>query len=284
SSSPTVAGSPEADTRKMTTLPRAIADAAPAAPSAPAPKADSAPTRTEHPTEPPTPVHNNPDLRASSIYRLSGLFQVGHVRPPLAHGAAAAAPTGVVPLRRRGLRRRLSAILIASTLGPVIAVSVVAVALIFSSVEEGIEFETVRGLQVARGLFLQEVQEVAGGAAGLSEDAALLGALAGTPAEGRQRLGGLSYSGPTAPLEGTDGLRRGVARCAQGACNELLAGPGHPGLEPADHSPVILRALAYERTVSVERAGNRLVVRAALPLVDPALRLLGAAVISVPVD
>src|SRR5207245_2779357 len=71
----------------------------------------------------------------------------------------------LAPLRRRGLRRRLSAVLIAATLGPVIAVSVVAVVLIFSSVEQGIEFEAVRGLQVARSLFLKEVQEVSSRAA-----------------------------------------------------------------------------------------------------------------------
>ena len=47
---------------------------------------------------------------------------------------------------------------------------------------------------------------------------------------------------------------------------------------------MILRALDYERTVSIESAGDRLVVRAALPLADPALRLLGALVVSVPVD
>jgi len=223
------------------------------------------------------PGASTTDLRASSIFRVSSGF--------LRRGAATMSSlTALAPLRRRGLRRRLTAALIVAALGPVMAVSAVAVALIFSSVEQGIEFEAVRGLQVARGLFLQQVQEVAGGAAGLSEDAALLGALAGTPAEVRQRLGELSYSVPTALLEVTDALGRVVARCAQGACNELLATPDHARLEPADHSPVILRALAYERTVSVERAGNRLVVRAALPLADPALRLLGAAVISVPVD
>src|SRR4029079_18327265 len=85
---------------------------------------------------------------------------------------------GMAPLRRRGLRRRLSAILIAATLGPVIAVSVVAVVLIFSSVEQGIEFETVRGLQVARSLFLQEVQEVSSRAATIGDDPELLRAVA----------------------------------------------------------------------------------------------------------
>jgi two-component system, NtrC family, sensor kinase len=217
------------------------------------------------------------ELRLSSLLRMSSdLIKRG--------GPTASALTAVAPLRRRGLRRRLTAALIVAALGPVIAVSVVGVALIFSSIEQGIEFEAVRGLQVARGLFLQQVQEVAAGAAGLGEDTQLLRALTATNAQVRQRLGELSYAAPTALLEATDAVGRVVARCAQGACNELLAGPGRDGFEPADRSPVILRALAYERTVSVERAGNRLVIRAALPLVDPALRLLGAAVVTVPVD
>jgi len=82
----------------------------------------------------------------------------------------------------------------------------------------------------------------------------------------------------------TDGAGHVVARCAQGACNELLAGPGHGGMEPSERSPVVRRALAYERTVSIEGAGRDLVVRAGLPLVDPALRLLGSFVVTVPVD
>ncbi|HET6150555.1 MAG TPA: hypothetical protein VFH68_23655, partial [Polyangia bacterium] len=63
-----------------------------------------------HAVEPPTPVRASPELRASSIYRLSGLFQIGGVRSSLNQTVA-----GMTPLRRRGLRRRLSAILIAST-------------------------------------------------------------------------------------------------------------------------------------------------------------------------
>ncbi len=221
------------------------------------------------------------EVRASSMYRLSGIFD------PRRRSGPGASFSAVAPLRRRGLRRRVTAALVVAALGPVIAVSLVAIALIFSSVEQGIEFEAVRGLQVARGLFLQQVQRIATGAAGVGEDAGLLRALARQPGSGgdvRQRLGELSYAQPTALLEVTDEAGRVVARCAQGACNELLAGPGHGGLEAPDRSSVVRRALDYERTVSIEAAGAELVVRAALPLVDPALRLLGAVVVTVPID
>jgi two-component system, NtrC family, sensor kinase len=218
------------------------------------------------------------DVHASSLYRLSGIFDGSRRR------GAGASLSSIAPLRRRGLRRRVTAALVVAALGPVLAVSVVAVALIFSSVEQGIEFEAVRGLQVARGLFLQQVQRIAAGAGAVSDDPALLRALDGTAAAVRQRLGELSMAQPTALLEVTDARGRVVARCAQGACNELLAGPGRVPLEPADQSPVVRRALGYERTVSIEAAGNELVVRAALPLVDPALRLLGAVVVTVPID
>ncbi len=78
-----------------------------------------------------------------------------------------------------------------------IAVSVVAVALIFSSVEQGIEFEAVRGLQVARGLFLQQVQEVAAGASALGDDPELLARRAPRRRrEVRARLGELSAASP----------------------------------------------------------------------------------------
>jgi signal transduction histidine kinase len=213
------------------------------------------------------------------MYRWSGLFQAGQTRPALIQALASLAP-----LRRRGLRRRLSAILIAATLGPVIAVSVVAVALIFSSVEQGIQFETVRGLQVARSLFLQEVQEVSARAGKIGDDAALLRAMALEPSEVSARLAELSRGSAAALFEVTNSIGDVMARCAQGTCDDLLSLRAPGALEPTDRSPVILRALAYERTVSIESAGDRLVVRAALPLADPALRLLGALVVSVPVD
>jgi signal transduction histidine kinase len=174
--------------------------------------------------------------------------------------------------------------LIAATLGPVIAVSVVAVVLIFSSVEQGIEFEAVRGLQVARSLFLKEVQEVSARAAAIGDDLDLLRAVGAAPNKVGERLGEISLSGSPALLEVTDASGDVIARCARGACDDLVAGRRVGALQPADRSPVILRALAYERTVSIESAGDRLVVRAALPLADPALRLLGALVVSVPVD
>jgi two-component system NtrC family sensor kinase len=218
-------------------------------------------------------------VRASNIYRLSSLFDAKGRRS----GPGASYST-VAPLRRRGLRRRVTAALVVAALGPVIAVSLVAIALIFSSVEQGIEFEAVRGLQVARGLFLQQVQRIAANAAVVGEDPALLRALERKPADVRQRLGQLSVAQPAALLEVTDDAGRMLARCAQGACNELLAGPGRGALEPSDRSPVVRRALGYERTVSIEDAGPALVVRAALPLVDPALRLLGAVVVTVPID
>jgi signal transduction histidine kinase len=230
-----------------------------------------------------TPISARLRLRGSSSgnLRASQFYRPGEW---LGRGSSAwSLPAATAPLRRHGLRRRLTAALIVAALGPVMAVSVVAVALIFSSVQQGIEFEAVRGLQVARGLFLQQVQQLGAGAAALGDDAALLRAQTAAPEKVRARLGELSLAMPNALYETTDASGRILAHCARGACDEPAAARG-AGLEPADRSPVILRALAYERTVSVERARDRLVVRAALPLVDPALRLLGAAVVTVPID
>jgi len=224
-------------------------------------------------------LRGSDSVRASNIYRLSSIFD-----PKRRRSGPGASYSTVAPLRRRGLRRRVTAALVVAALVPVIAVSLVAIALIFSSVEQGIEFEAVRGLQVARGLFLQQVQRIAANAAGVGEDPSLLRALERKPADVRQRLGQLSVAQPAALLEVTDDTGRMLARCAQGACNELLAGPGRGALEPSDRSPVVRRALGYERTVSIEDAGPALVVRAALPLVDPALRLLGTIVVTVPID
>jgi len=214
------------------------------------------------------------NLRQSSIFRAAEW---------LGRGASVwSLPVSAV-MRRRGLRRRLSMVMAVATLGPVLAVSLVAVALIFSSAAQGIEFEAERGLQVARGLFLGQVQQLAGSAAELGDDQGLLRAQATAPASARQRLGELSLKIPNALFETTDATGRVVARCTRGSCEDSPS-PAADALEPADRSPVILRALAYERTVSVERARDRLVVRAALPLVDPAMRMLGAAVVTQSID
>jgi signal transduction histidine kinase len=215
------------------------------------------------------------NLRASQFYRPGEWLGRG--------SSAWALATTAAPMRRHGLRRRLTASLIVAALGPVLAVSVVAVLLIVASVEQGIEFEALRGLQVARGVFLQQVQQVGAQAGTIGEDLTLLRAEATAPETSQRRLGELSLSMPNALYETTDGAGRIVAHCSRGGCDDPVAAPSL-GLEPAGSSPVIQRALAYERTVSVERARDRLVVRAALPLVDPALRMLGAAVVTVPID
>jgi len=213
-------------------------------------------------------------LRQSSIFRAAEW---------LGRGASVwSLPVSAV-IRRHGLRRRLTWVLVIAALGPVIAVSAVAVLLIFSSVEQGIQFEAERGLQVARGLFLQQVQQLAAGAAALGDDAPLLRAQAAAPVSARQRLGELSLTIPNALFETTDPTGKVVARCTRGSCEDAPSA-AFGALEPADRSPVIRDALAYERTVSVERARDRLVVRAALPLVDPAMRMLGTAVVTEAID
>jgi signal transduction histidine kinase len=186
--------------------------------------------------------------------------------------------------RRHGLRWRLSVFLIIATLVPVIVVAAVSIVLVFSTVEQGIEFEARRALQVARALLLDEVRERANAAAALGNDAPLLEALARSPADARRRLAELSEEQPSALVEVTDPVGRVLARCAAGTCNDAVIAERFAAFEPADRSPVVKRALGFERSISIEPAGSKLVVRAALPLCDSALRLLGAAVVSVSID
>lgn len=210
-----------------------------------------------------------------NLMRLSGFFRFS---PPKS------LPKKVDFQRRHGLRWRLSAFLVVATLAPVIIVSAVAIALVFSSVEQGFEFEAKRALQVARALFLQEVRERANRAAEVASDPGLLASLGRTPEDVRRRLAEISESHPSALLEVTDSAGRVLARCAEGSCREADVARRFAAFEPAHRSPVVRRALDHERSVSIEQAGTSLAVRAALPLVDGALRLLGAAVISVAID
>ena len=228
------------------------------------------------------PGRSSPNLRASGLYRLSGIFL------PVRATSSSSSLAALAPMRRHGLRRRITTILVVATLAPVIAVSAVAIALIFASVEQGVAFEALRGLQVARGLFLQQVQTVARRAAEVAADAPLLRALAGKPADVRERLASLSGGAVPVQVDLTDAVGRVVARCSAGTCADAAAAEtSRKSAPPAPGAPLIVRALAYERTVSVEPvgpSGAELVVRAAEPMVDPALRILGAAVVSMRVD
>ena len=243
-----------------------VSESAPAVPAVARPRG-SGPTGSG-------PVGLDKVLARSGLYRLSTLLRF---TPP-----ASAKRPGF--RRRRGLRWRLSVFLIVATLVPVIVVAVVDATLVFSSVEQGIEFEAQRGLQVARALLLGEVHERAKAAAALGNEEALLDALARTPMDVRRRLAELSERQPSALLEVTDAVGRVLARCAGGTCNDAIVSERFSAFDPADRSPVVRRALEFERTISIEPAGNWLVVRAAFPLVDPALRLLGAAVVSASID
>ena len=158
---------------------------------------------------------------------------------------------------------------IVAALGPVIAVSVVAVVLIFSSIEQGVEFEAVRGLQVARGLFLQQVQQLAARAADLGDDSALLRAHTTTPVAVRQRLGELSQREP-ALFETTDATGRVIARCSRGSCDEVPGGgvagaaarrsvAGHPAraqLRTHGQRRALARSAGRARRAAAGRSGD----------------------------
>jgi len=258
---------------------------------APVPAADERPTPQR--TTSSGRTGGDRPVTSSGLARLSGIFRFSPT-----------VDTGGVDFRqRRGLRWRLSVFLIVATLVPVMAVAAVSIALAFSSVDQGLEYEARRGLQLARALFLQEVRDRASAASLLGGDAALLAAVAASAsspsspssvssasasalasARVRQRVGEISEQLPTVLFEVTEASGRVLARCAAGSCDGSTLGDAFADFEAADHSPVVRRALEFERSVSIESAGNHLAVRAALPLVDPALKLLGAAVVSARVD
>ena len=225
---------------------------------------------------PPGPTKSSTDrlLKLSGLSRLSGIFRFTPAKDVERVGFR----------RRQGLRWRLSLFLIVATLVPVIAVAAVSIALVFSSVEQGIDFEARRGLQLARALFLREVRVRAATATMLGNDPGLLTAVGLGPKEVRVRLAEISVLYPGYLLEVADAHGLVLARCTLGTCNAESLGNRFVDFEPADRSPVLRRALEFERSISIEAAGSQLAVRAALPLVDSALRLLGAAVISAPID
>ena len=180
---------------------------------------------------------------------------------------------------RLRLRYKLGLILSLAALLPVAVVSTVAMWLVISGLESGVQQQTDRTLRVGLNLVLAHFKDGFESGARLAESGDLAAALIDRKAPAgaiEEVLSRVEEQLPEGLVEVANADGHVVARRAVG-------GVQHPeDLELADGDPPIARALAYERRVTIEHRSDRLVVRAVAPVVNDAFRLCGAVVLTAP--
>ena len=180
---------------------------------------------------------------------------------------------------RLRLWHRLAAIVALAALLPVAGVAPMAMRLVISGLESGVREQANRTLRVALNLILGQVKELFENAEQVSEMAGLPDALAealadasaGDSAEARPDASTLADGRINLFLANHEQqLPHGLVEIADasGVIVGRRAVGGQPGLEGfslADRAGLIGKAIGYERRVTIDRVGDKLVMRRRRP-------------------
>ena len=187
------------------------------------------------------------------------------------------------PLRRLmprlRLRHKLGISLVITALLPVLVASWVAVSVVLRSLNAGLHDETSRQLHVGVNLLLRNVERIGQEAVRLSTAPELAAALEAGPVELTDALARLSPHLPSCLVQVAD--RDGTVQAQRVAGDAVIR---FQGLAVPSSSGIIEAGRKYERRVTIVPVGDRLVVRAAAPVVDASFQLIGVVVLSIPLD
>ncbi len=178
---------------------------------------------------------------------------------------------------RLRLRHKLGLVIVIASLAPVLIGASLATRLVLGNLRAGVRVQTERTMRVALNLLISRVKEV-------FEDTIRISAIPELP--------DLLFLDPESIKDllarHEDLFRGGLVEVADanGRLVSLYAAPGTSprALGVADEAEPIRRALAYERRVTIVRAGRGLAIRASAPVVDDSWRLRGAVLVTVPFD
>jgi two-component system NtrC family sensor kinase len=183
------------------------------------------------------------------------------------------------PFPNLRLRSKLVLSLSLAALVPVAVVAVVAVSVILDNIDRGLRDDAQRQLDVGLNLVLRTAER-------LGDEVVQLASTTGVaPAIGQGKEAVAELVGRTAPY-----LPSGLLQItdASGATMHRQVIGGSPdryvGLDVPASSPIVVAGRSWVQRVTLERVGDRLVVRAVAPVVDSSLALQGVAVMSVPLD
>ena len=171
------------------------------------------------------------------------------------------------------LKVKLFLTLLLVSLLPVVVAYPVGLKVIFDYLDAAMKKRSMNTADIARNVLLRQVQQISVKADRIAGDPELARLLKeDLPGVGRH-LQAAQVSSASSLLEvfGTD-------RSVAGRLGQL----GKLGARP--DGQIVLRALDYERHVTLARVGDVLVVRASSPVVDQAFKVQGAVVLSIPLD
>jgi signal transduction histidine kinase/HAMP domain-containing protein len=179
---------------------------------------------------------------------------------------------------RLSLRTKLALALGAAALVPLILVSAFGIRVALGRLERNLMVQTRQTAHIAMNLLLRQVQRIAAETSHLAADPELHELLALDPALVGHFLESYSESTEAGLLEVVLPNRRVVARVT----------PRDPArferIRCTPDNPVLLRALDYERHLTLTRVGGQLVIQTAAPIVDSMFVLRGAVLTTWPLD
>ena len=181
------------------------------------------------------------------------------------------------PFGRLRLRHKLSIVVSIAAFVPVILAAWVATRVVGESLRAGVRAQTDRTMGVALNLVISRVKEVFEDTIRISAVPELSDLLFLDPASIKELLARHEDLFRGGLVEVADAAGRLVTVYASSSTTAQALGV-------ADEAEPIRRALAYERRVTIVRAGRGLALRASAPVVDDSFRLRGAVVLTVPLD
>jgi signal transduction histidine kinase len=182
------------------------------------------------------------------------------------------------PRVRFRLKHKVAISLSVAALLPVAIAAWVAVSIVLRGLDAGLMDQTDRQLSIGLSLMLRNVQRFGQDAVRLSRVHSLGQAVAGGPAAVAEALRPEMVHLPSCLVQVAD--REGLIVAARAAG----ASPRLESLALPDKAPLFRDGLAYERKVTLGIQDHVLVMRAVAPVVDDTYSLLGALVVSAPLD
>ena len=182
-------------------------------------------------------------------------------------------------LAKLRLRHKMSLLLSAAALFPIVLAAIVAGRVVLRGLEEGLRDQTARQLRIAMNLVLRNVEHLGSEAVQLASAPALPDAISRGETSVTELLSRADPHLPSALVQVADAEGRILCTHAVGANPNR-----YEGLALMEKAPIVQRGLAYERRVTIATFSDQLVVRAVAPVVDASFLLRGVVIISLPLD
>ena len=187
------------------------------------------------------------------------------------------------------LRTKLAWALILATLLPLVSAYLVGLTLTLGRIEAAVEERTRKTADIARNVLLRQVQQVSRQAVLISEDMELQRLLSARPAcAPGEECKGVEVSQYLKAVYGSLDIGLVEVVRSDGAIAGRLSRHRIPlaveRLAVKPRSPAIIKALDYEKFVTLRKIANRLVIRVAVPVVDKEYAVVGAVVLTLPLD